>query len=320
MSASGFFRMKKLKGPGKILGASRHNKRAIQAEQGAVQNIDPARSALNIPLHGPDTPSDVAQLARSLMAAVGITSHKVNAVLGLELIFSLPASSAISFERYFGDCLQWTAANFGGLENVLSADVHLDESAPHMHVLILPLVGGRMNGSAMFGNRQRLLHLHTDFHGSVAALYGLARAPARLQGQAKEKTAQAVIQHLRTGKDAALSSVVWPVVRDAIDRDPVPFAETLGIGVATPERKLRTMAQIFTGKGEGSAKPRTPIGFHVQAAPIGKGSTRPSLSCVGVAHKSPELTKANVPLIEQSGFDDDRVIDRSDCEFSGWTD
>jgi hypothetical protein len=323
MSATGFFRMKKLKGPGKVLVASRHNKRTIQAEQGASGNIDSGRSGLNTCLHGPDSPGDVAQLARTLMAAAGIASHKVNAVLGLELIFSLPTGTAIPLDPYFSECLQWAAANFGGLENVLSADVHRDESAPHMHVLILPLVGGRMNGSAMFGNRQRLLHLHTDFHASVAGLYGLAKAPARLQGRAREQTAQAVIQRLHADNDGAVSSLVWAVLRDVIDRDPVPFAETLGIvAVDPPGRKLRSMAQIFTSKGKGSTKPAKPIGFDSRPKPIGRGRNgkEPPLSCVGDASKPPAPTKPKPPASEGAEYDDSRVIDRSDCEFSEWPD
>jgi hypothetical protein len=292
MSASGFFRMKKLTGSGKILMASRHNKRTIQAKHGAAGSIDSGRSGLNLRLHGPDKPDDVAQLARTLMAAAGITSHKVNAVLGLELIFSLPTGTTIPLDRYFTDCLQWAAGNFGGLANVLSADVHLDERAPHMHVLILPLVRGRMNGSAMFGNRQRLLHLHAAFHGAVAGLYGLARAPARLQGQAREQTAQAVLQRLHADNDAALSSSVWSALRDAIDRDPVPFAETLGIAIAeAPEPKRRTMAQIFTSKGKGANKPHKPIANGAALMPIGLSRPRAlelqSLSCVAIPCSDP---------------------------------
>ena len=138
MSASGFFKMQKLKGSGKVLAASRHNKRLIQAELGAGSHIDAARICLNLSLHGPDSPEAVARLAKDRMAAAGVRPQKKNAVLALEHVFSLPANTDIDLKAYFSDCVQWVARNFGGLDNVLSADVHLDESAPHLHVLILP--------------------------------------------------------------------------------------------------------------------------------------------------------------------------------------
>jgi len=48
MSADGFMRLKTLSGKGKVKVASRHNKRAIQAEHGAAGHIDAARMHLNL--------------------------------------------------------------------------------------------------------------------------------------------------------------------------------------------------------------------------------------------------------------------------------
>lgn len=293
MSASGFFRIKKLKGPGKVLVASRHNKRAIQAENGAARHIEPQRMHLNLSLHGPNAPELVAQAAKSLMAAAGIKAPAKNAVVALELVFSLPPDTAIPIEAFFRECLGWAVQHFGGLDNILSADVHVDESAPHLHVLILPLVSGRMNGSAMFGNRQRLQFLQNDFHGAIAGRYGLAKAPARLQGQAKEKTAHAVIERLRCTNDKAQLSAIWPMLRDLIDRDPAPFAQTLGIDIAAgPAKKMRTMAEIFTSKGKGSNVRPKPIGIDARTSPIGNDGMEKdrTLSCVGFALEAAPLT------------------------------
>jgi len=322
MSAPGFFRIKKLTGSGIVLTASRHNKRAIQAEHGAGGHIDAARISLNTALHGPETPQAVAQRAKELKVAAGITGDRKRAVMALELVFSLPPKTSIDLAAYFRDCLSWAARTFGGIDNVLSADIHLDESAPHMHVLLLPLVGGRMKGSDLVGNRQRLQFLHTDFHSAVAGCYGLAKAPARLQGQAKEKTALAVVSTLRTTKDRVQESALWPILRDFIDRDPAPFAELLGIEVATPNPpKRRSMAEIFTSKGKGSNMPEKPIGFSTKQSPIGAQDTpkAETLSCVGVARK-PAIAALLKPTAIASTQDDDRVVDRTDAEFTEWHD
>ena len=319
MSASGFFRMGKLKGAGKVLAASRHNKRQIQTEHGAAGHINAGRICLNYSLHGPNSPEDVAALARALMAAAGVRPQKKNAVLCLENLFGLPQDTIIDLDSYFRDCLQWTGQNFGGLHNVLSADIHLDESAPHLHVLILPLIDGRMNGSDLFGNRQRLQFLHGDFHAAVAGRYGLGKAPARLQGQAKEKTAHTVINHIRATNDSAQTSALWPVIRDSIARDPAVFAQSLGLDVATSTaKKTRTTAQIFTSKGKGSNKPSKPIGFAVSPKPIGFEAPSKSLSLcsVGLAQNTP----SSAQTIKPRQIDDTRVVDRADCDYSGWQD
>lgn len=307
---AGFFRMKKLRGATKILVASRHNKRTTQSEVGTSAHIDPTRTGQNLTLHGPDTPEQVAGLAKALMASAGVTSLKVTAVVGLEVVYSLPTAWSGPMDQFFRDCLAWTAENFGGLANVLSADVHLDEAAPHMHVLILPLVGGRMNGSSLFGNRPRLLALHEGFHAAIGARYGLAKGSGRLTGLAKEKTAQNVIQRLRGVNDAALASCLWAELREAIEANPTPFAAALGLDpVLGQPKRLRTMAAIFTSKGKG--KPDAdPIGEPIR--PIGKGPKPRPLSCVGAA--------STLPTQDGTQHNDGRTVDRSDCDFSGFPD
>lgn len=341
MTAKGFFRMAKLRGPRKVLIASRHNKRALQAESGAARHIDAGRSHLNLCLHGPATPDAVAALARDLMAKCGITRHRAKGIVALELLFSLPRATEIDHANYFPECVKWAAANFGGIDNVLSADVHLDEAAPHMHVLILPLVNGRMNGSDLFGNRQRLLDLQDGFHAAVSGRYGLSKAGPALRGQEKESAALAVVQQLRAANDPAQASVVWPIIKNAIDDDPVPFAEYLGIDLAALLRKpMRTMAQVFTSTGKGPRGRSEPIGKF--ANPIAKGAGPPcdvTLSCVGDATftsmddgEAPTgtgvstLMRASVtrkPINsepEPDAGDDARVVDRDDCDFAGWAD
>ncbi|MBC7435448.1 MAG: plasmid recombination protein [Bdellovibrionales bacterium] len=323
MSAPGFFRIKKLTGSGIVLAASRHNKRVIQAEYGAAGHIDAARICLNTVLHGPATPQAVAQRAKDLKVGAGIRSDRKKAVMALELVFSLPPGTPVDPPSYFKDCLPWVARNFGGFDNMLSADIHMDESAPHMHVLLLPLIEGRMKGSDLVGNRQRLQFLQNDFHAAVAARYGLAKAPARLQGRAKEETAQAVIAALRASNDQAQESALWPILRDFVDRDPAPFAHLLGIEVSKPNPpKLRTMAQIMTSKGKGSNRPEKPIGFANMRSPIGAQHTPKveTLSCVGIAHNPVIAARRKPAPAAPPVQDDDRVVDRADVDFADWSD
>lgn len=255
MSAAGFLRLGKLIGAGKTLVAARHNLRAIQAEMGAGGSIDATRSHLNYRLAGPDSPEAVAELARERMATAGVTKMRKDGVRAIEAIFSLPAGADLDERAYFADCVAWAAARFTGPDNVMSADVHLDESQRHLHVLILPLVGGRMVGSDLVGGPAKLKAHQAAFYDAVASRYGLRRAPARLRGEGKATAAAAVLGRLRELNDPALRSATWATLRDAIERDPAPWAMALGIDLdARTPRRMKTMAQIFTSPGKGGER------------------------------------------------------------------
>ena len=260
MSGAAFFRVKKLKGGGIITLAARHNKREIQAEMGTGGSIDPTRARLNYALAGPAGAADVGHLAKELMALSGVGKLRKDAVLALEFVFSLPVGTAIDDRNYFIACTEWAGVAFGGV--VLSAQVHHDETAPHCHVLMLPLIDGRMGGSDLVGGKQKLASLQKQFHAEVASKFGLSKAPARQSGAAKEAGAKAVLQKLRETGDSAMQSSAWAVIRDAVERDPGPFMLALGIELVTPKKPGRTMVQIFTSKGKGKAKETpNPIAF-----------------------------------------------------------
>lgn len=285
MSGAGFLRLKKLKGPGIIGAAARHNRRTIQVGVGASDSIDPTRSHLNQTLQGPPTPEGVVLLAGQRLRDAGISKLRKDAVMALEFVFSLPPDSGLDDQRYFEDCAAWVGQHFGGAVNILSVDVHRDEAAPHCHVLLLPMIGGRMVGSDLMGNRRKLLEIQQAFHEAVAGRHGLRKAPARLAGASKHRAASAVLSHLNKASDAALRSKVWPSVRDAIEGDPGPYMLALGITPEPTKKKMRTMTQIFTSKGRGGNSEK-PIGF--AQAP----KTR-TLCSVGFAPTAATLTSSS---------------------------
>ena len=309
MSATGFLRLKKLKGSGIIAAAARHNRRAIQAEVGASASIDATRSGLNETLQGPPTADGVAQLASVRLRDAGIRKLRKNAVVGLEIIFSLPVGSGLDDRRYFADCAAWAARNFGGEDNILSVDVHRDEAAPHCHALILPMIDGKMVGSDMVGNRPKLLQMQQDFHRDVAAKYGLRKAPARLAGATKQRAASTVLGRLQAAADGAVSSVAWATIRDAIERDPAPFLAAMAIELEPPKKKLRTMTQIFTSTGKGKKREDNPIGFaHAPKprtlCPVGVAPTRTALTAPPVAEVS-EFTREREHDLDPASYDPD---------------
>ena len=293
MSGAGFLRVAKLKGSHIIQAAARHNRRVIQAEVGASGSIDPTRSHLNETLHGPSTADEVGKLAKDLMKAAGIGKTRKDAVMGIEIVFSLPPQHAIDDLAYFTDCAAWAGKHFAC--PILSADIHRDEAQHHCHVLLLPLIDGRMDGSNILGGKQKLLAMHKQFHLDVAARYGLSKAPARLTGTAKQAASTAVLQKLRETGDKAMQSAAWATIRAAIENDPGPFLMALGIELTAPKKNLKTMAAIFTSTGKGDRKKVNPIGF----TPPEK---RQTLCSVGFTPKPashmPTKPAIEMPLVE----------------------
>ena len=259
MSGAGVMRVKKLKGNGIITVAARHNRRVIQAEMGATGSIDPKRSHLNETLMGPSAATDVGQLAKDRMTAAGVVKLRKDAVMGLEIVFSLPHAHALDDRAYFTACSEWAVGRMGGV--ILSADIHRDEAAPHCHVLLLPLIEGRMIGNKIIGGKQMLLTLQKDFHAAVASKFGLSKAPARLAGTAKQAGATAVLQKLRETSDSSLQSAAWAVIREAVERDPAPFLLALGIEVKATAKKLKPFVDYVTSKGKGPSKETNAIAF-----------------------------------------------------------
>lgn len=313
MSGAAFLRLKKLTGGGIISKAARHNRRVIQAELGASGPIDATRSHLNVTLMGPSTADEVAQLAKAKLMAAGITKARKNAVMGVELVFSLPTDHPHDVIAYFTACAHWAGAEFGGLDNIISADIHRDEAQDHSHVLLVPLFEGRLRGSDAVGNKKKLSELQAKFFKDVAAGFGFSKPRARLSGINKAQATRQVLDKLR--QDPAGKSAAWAVIRDTVERDPMPYALALGIVITdTPNKPAKTMRQIFTSTGKGPRKEK-PIGF--QSEKPNRVSGSPDAQTLGLCRESisPPPPKAPPAPAPADTFNDDNIIRVRDSEF-----
>lgn len=243
-------RAKKLTGGGIIAAAARHNLREIQAEMGGDSHIDPRRTSLNAILRGAALAIEVATEAAAQMEAAKVgqcCKLRKDAVRGLEIIFSLPPSSGIAERDFFTDAVAW-AEGFYELP-ILSAAIHNDEAAPHCHVLMLPLVNGRMVGSKMMGDRGRLLAMQADFFEKVGQRYGLERqAPAkRYSRAARSKAAVRVVTDLWKNPKRLADPAIRDAVREALTENPMPVMAALGFEMPKAKApKSKTFAGIMT--------------------------------------------------------------------------
>ena len=75
-------------------------------------------------------------------------------------------------KRYFEDAYKWVCNRYG-IENIISATVHLDEATPHMHINLVPVANGKVCYADLFTekpqksrgrNGRQLTALHDDFY------------------------------------------------------------------------------------------------------------------------------------------------------------
>jgi hypothetical protein len=311
-------RIKKLTGKNIIEVAARHNHREIASERGADSHIDAEQTGFNRVLHGDGTAAGVANTAQVLMDNAGVKALRKDSVRALEIIFCLPPDSTIDHAGFFRDSLAWTEEYFQA--PVISAVVHYDEAAPHCHVLVLPLVCGRMIGSRLMGNRAKLQALQGDFHAKVGQRYELTRQAAqkRLSAPVRQQALDAAFNLLQVNgglNDAILKALLAPHLQN-----PEPLL--LALGLEMPKQKVKgTFAGVMT-KPTKPEKKQNSIGFDDMKPISFDGAQVPkkeqSLCSVGFGKSAPSIppTKplqttapppqviAVTPTVEQQGTDD----------------
>jgi hypothetical protein len=285
--------------PSTLSVAAKHNKRELAHELEERGRIDPDKTCLNYSIFGATDSAGVVAMASQLMESIGISPDKMRRdyCQAIEIIFSLPAGTTISIERYFADCFEWCCARFG-VKNILSVDVHLDESTPHCHALIAPIQSGRWVGGKPI-DRTNIKVMNESFSKQVASVYGL-KMVERLTGKRKGDAVATLLGHIENHDRGLFQSVAWQPLRQAIERNPAPFLAAYEIELENkPPANLRTMVQIFTSAGKGAKREtlylpkRNPLGITsqlckpLQANTIGiqnKGEKNQSLYCVGITH------------------------------------
>lgn len=254
MAASQLFKIESVNSKKtKLLVALKHNKRTQQAERGALANIDATRSHLNYSLTGSQTPEqiDLQAKVQMLTAGIDIQKQRKNAVVAVEIVFSLPIDRhAQDTTQFFSDCYAWVKLN--NPCELLSFDVHLDEAAPHAHALILPIIDNRLQGDKLKGNRDNITRLSDLFYDEVGKPHGLSKGTkARLSAADKQILVKIILTRLKP--DAAMRSVVWDCIRDLIVQYPAAFADRLSIELLPATGvKIKSFVDHKRSQGKGS--------------------------------------------------------------------
>lgn len=257
------FRVKTVQGVGAAGKCAKHNLREIQAELGADSHISAIRSRLNIVLHGGSTSGAVIESEKRLLRDAEFTRPmRKNQVRLIEIVFSVSPDSNLDLVAYFGECWTWGQAYYG--ISCISAVIHNDESAPHMHALYVPCVNGKMCGSALLGGKEKIRQARQDCIAQVGSKYGLKLSPARkhLPLTERKKMTAAIIRRLCD--DPQLLNE--PTVRDALT----------DILVTSPQAVYEAIKNPIGNCAAESKQPK-----ETQSTPAKRPEKTHSLSCVG---------------------------------------
>lgn len=148
-----------------VRGIQVHNQR--EGEIHKNENIDPSRTELNYDLHNEEA-INYNKAIKEIMAE-GYKSDKAprkDAVvmngIAVQVNKEFFDNLTPEKEKEFFKTVYDTVAEKYGKQNIISANVHKDEKAPHIQINLVPLTAdGRLCGKEVF-DRKGLLNLHTD--------------------------------------------------------------------------------------------------------------------------------------------------------------
>jgi hypothetical protein len=228
MTYSQFLRIKRLSQKNHIAIAAKHNLRELQSERGSGSHIDPTRTAQNKILCGKNTAKSVSEDAKYIMQEAGVLPLRKNAMRAIEIVISLPIKAEINQFQYFDDCLQWVKDFFN--IPVLSAVVHLDESKPHMHLLLLPLKNRKMQGDRIVGDRRRIRGIQESFYQLVGRAHGFSqpRKTRLLNLATRKKSADLFYNAMVDRPELLLSPKVQAVLMDLYIKNPEQLLASIG--------------------------------------------------------------------------------------------
>ena len=198
-------RVAKIKNPGQLLASAEHNLREQHPP-----NADPLRSESNQNLGSTNSSKELLALVDQRVASADKKDSK--AIHCMEYVVSaspaMLAAPDFDQKQYFWDTLDWIKSRHGA-ENVVSACIHYDETTPHLHCHIVPIVqvaektrirniavgGGKrenrefvepahtlLSANQQFGGPGKLSEMQTDFAEKVGKIHGLERGKKRYKG------------------------------------------------------------------------------------------------------------------------------------------
>jgi hypothetical protein len=195
-----------------LLSADKHNKRKMN-----VPNADGTKKIKSIYFRKEDASETLLKTAYCRMDELNVSAKRKDAIFAIELLltatpeyfivdkgkpFSLDNADKVALQKWYQKSIEWLKVKFK--KTLLQAQLHLDESSPHIHAFFLPVIEkvvsikhsnhsheNSVESSSVFENKlcakdivtkSWLYTLHDEYAGEMKSL-GLKRG--KLHSQAK---------------------------------------------------------------------------------------------------------------------------------------
>lgn len=136
-------------------------------------DVDTTKSRENFHIIKPQ--SSYKQAIEQRIAAAGCRARK-DSVRFIDTIVAVSPNyfkkkTSKEIRSFFTDACQFFESQIG-LENIVSAVVHMDEKTPHMHLVFVPITkDNRLCAKEIIGNRTRLVQWQDDFYAHMSVHY-----------------------------------------------------------------------------------------------------------------------------------------------------
>ena len=146
--------------------------------QEEVLNADPAKKELNKELISLESDSYLDAYYQVVNKSPIYMHEKIrrDAVKAVEVMLTYTGkidSDKFSQEAWEQKNVKWLRDKFGS-ENVVSAMCHYDETTPHIHAIVIPMVNGRLNAKHYLGGSGACSALQTEYANAMKE-FGLDR-------------------------------------------------------------------------------------------------------------------------------------------------
>lgn len=155
-------------------------------------NVNPEKIKLNKILMGCNTPQAIKNNLACRWKKLDDTNPRKtrkDAVGSLELILTASNdffNADLDFNAWVQANVDFAIAEYGE-ENIVSAILHMDETTPHIHLLIVPVVEGRLNAKLKVGNKLAMSQ-YQNRYSTAMAKFGLVRGKCIYAEEAEEPT------------------------------------------------------------------------------------------------------------------------------------
>lgn len=225
----GIITMKKISGS--LRGIQNHIFR--EGKSRSNPDIDAARSSENFSLIEEDLRSleerlkDRVSKLKGQKTKTGKTRKiQKNAVKLCDFVVTMSPDELAKLEpldrdMYFDECRQWLENRYGK-ENIIYAQVHLDEATPHLHVGVVPVIHDKLCAKELF-TKKEMKSLQEGFYRDVSAPRGLDKPLGGRKGLSvlrfKAEQARKAGQRIFEDAPQRVQNYLHDMIREVVDAE-----------------------------------------------------------------------------------------------------